>query len=136
MHAFESTIPSKFIYGDPLKQTLRGEALVRFYNEQIPNVEEITDPCRLLQKFFTLQLTESDYLQNLNLGKKQGDTPATLKEATQEKRKKTKAVNSLLQKIETHRRDRVIPHGKEAFYYAHLKRILKHLLMQYFLNNR
>lgn len=117
--------PKRFVFQQTEAPFVTDEEIIRYYDLIIPDIESITDPCRDLKRLFEV-LTEQDHLENMNLGRKEAF--ATQEEARLERKKILTSCDFLLDVIEQEKPDQSIPVGQERFYYAHLKKIEKHLV--------
>lgn len=142
--AFELLLPHKNLYYQPSQKlteflhdfnkhkvvpvvikkqvSLKGDALVEFYNQKIPDIEYEHADQKILSAFYGI--SDEAYLASLNAGE---DETFTLEEAKEKKLKDIEGTKVVLNKITNNAADAAVPKGKEPLYYEHLKRILKYL---------
>lgn len=126
LEALAKELPAEFDYRGQGTVHLTGRSLIEYYNVVIEDIPAIKDPCNRLMAIF-YQLTEEDYLVNMNLGR-QGELAAPSEAAKRRERELSLCHQFIIEAIDQEKPDKSIPKGAEVFYYIHLKRIFKHLV--------
>jgi hypothetical protein len=118
-------LPHTVVYRSPENaRATQSEEIVQYYDLTVKDVPDVQNPYTSLTRLYS-ELTEGDFLGNMNLGKR--SDLSTLEEAKQEKERSLELLRNLLEAVKARKPDYSIPKGKEELYYRHLERILKHL---------
>src|SRR5690606_5407977 len=107
------------------KAPLTAEEVIQFYDETIPDLPLSNDYGKNLLALFS-SIPDNDFLFFSNLGP-EDEKKVTLEEAIEQKRKDLENIQNLITKITEDKKDNAVTLGQESIFYAHLKKILKHL---------
>lgn len=117
----KSHLPSSFIFSSSRPAPKKGIELIRYYDENIKDLEEIDDPFKEILELFE-KIDPSFFLSSEEKENSSPQMQNTYKE------KKIRKVEQFLRGIKEYKPDVAIPKGQEQEFYHHLHLIAKHIL--------